>query len=153
MEKESLTRFGVSMPDELIRQFDRYLAQEGYDNRSEAIRDLIRKALLQQQSFAPDRLVAGTVVLVYDHHAGDLPGRLTELQHRYHHDIISTMHVHLNHSQCLEILIVRGLYGKLQELHRSIQVNKGVFYAELSVTCVMEEHSGDHDVRSRGPRG
>lgn len=144
MEKESLIRFGVSMPDDLIRQFDRYLENEGYDNRSEAIRDLIRKALLRQQSFAPDRLVAGTLVLVYDHHAGDLPGKLTELQHCYHHDIISTMHVHLNHSQCLEILAVRGRYGKLEELHRSIQVNKGVYYAELSVTCVMEEHAHNH---------
>lgn len=145
MEKESLTRFGVSMPDDLIRQFDRYLDNEGYDNRSEGIRDLIRKALLREQSIAPDRLVAGTVVLVYDHHSGDLPGRLTELQHRYHHDIISTMHVHLNHNQCLEILVVRGLYGTLEELHRSIQVNKGVFYAELSVTCVMEGHEHKHD--------
>jgi len=139
MAKDHLVRFGVSMPEDLIRLFDEKIAANGYENRSEAIRDLVRKSLLEPEQLRPEQLVAGTIVLVYDHHAGDLTRELTSLQHDYHHDIISTMHVHLNHSQCLELIIVKGLYGRLTELHDRLRIHKGVTYAELSVTCVMEE--------------
>ncbi|WP_302058098.1 nickel-responsive transcriptional regulator NikR [Paenibacillus sp. MZ04-78.2] len=138
MEKDVLTRFGVSMPEELIKQFDQYIAEQGYTNRSEAIRDLVRKVLLEPGGLKADQLVAGTIVMVYDHHAADLPLQLIELQHNYHHDIISTMHVHLNHDQCLEIIVVRGLLTRLRELQHKIQVQKGVLYAELSVTYLDE---------------
>ncbi|MDO3676366.1 nickel-responsive transcriptional regulator NikR [Paenibacillus ehimensis] len=142
MEKDVLTRFGVSMPEELIKQFDQYIAERGYTNRSEAIRDLVRKVLLEPGGLKADQLVAGTIVMVYDHHAADLPLQLIELQHHYHHDIISTMHVHLNHDQCLEIIVVRGLLAKLRELQHKIQVQKGVLYAELSVTYLDERGAG-----------
>ncbi|MCP1305799.1 nickel-responsive transcriptional regulator NikR [Paenibacillus tyrfis] len=145
LEKDVLTRFGVSMPEELIKQFDQYIAEQGYTNRSEAIRDLVRKVLLEPGGLKADQLVAGTIVMVYDHHAADLPLQLIELQHNYHHDIISTMHVHLNHDQCLEIIVVRGLLSRLRELQHKIQVQKGVLYAELSVTYLDERGTGqDH---------
>ncbi|MFC5449584.1 nickel-responsive transcriptional regulator NikR [Paenibacillus aestuarii] len=139
-EKDPLVRFGISMPQSLIEQFDKLIAMQGYDNRSEAIRDLTRKALLASSAMQPDETVAGTIVMVYDHHASDLPITLTELQHGYHHEIISTMHIHLNHQQCLEILVVRGKVRQLRELQQRIQVLKGVSYAELSVTHVDEQH-------------
>ncbi|MGG1514327.1 nickel-responsive transcriptional regulator NikR [Paenibacillus oryzisoli] len=142
-EKENLVRFGISMPQSLIEQFDSMIAEQGYDNRSEAIRDLARKALLTSSTMKPDETVAGTIVMVYDHHSTDLPITLTELQHDYHHAIISTMHIHLNHAQCLEILVVRGEVAKLRDLQQRIQVLKGVTYAELSVTHV-DEHGHDH---------
>ncbi|MGG1552105.1 nickel-responsive transcriptional regulator NikR [Paenibacillus ferrarius] len=142
-EKENLVRFGISMPQSLIEQFDSMIAKMGYDNRSEAIRDLARKALLTSSTMKPDETVAGTIVMVYDHHSTDLPITLTELQHDYHHAIISTMHIHLNHAQCLEILVVRGEVAKLRDLQQRIQVLKGVTYAELSVTHV-DESSHDH---------
>ncbi|GFZ82400.1 putative nickel-responsive regulator [Paenibacillus marchantiophytorum] len=142
-EKEALVRFGISMPQSLIEQYDRLIALQGYDNRSEAIRDLTRKALLTSSSMQPDENVAGTIVMVYDHHVSDLPITLMELQHEYHHAIISTMHIHLNHQQCLEILVVRGKVHKLRELQQRIQVLKGVGYAELSVTHV-DEHGHAH---------
>ncbi|MDD9266345.1 nickel-responsive transcriptional regulator NikR [Paenibacillus sp. GCM10023248] len=142
-DKEALVRFGISMPQSLIEQYDKLIATQGYDNRSEAIRDLTRKALLASSSMQPEETVAGTIVMVYDHHISDLPITLMELQHEYHHAIISTMHIHLNHQQCLEILVVRGKVQKLRELQQRIQVLKGVGYAELSVTHV-EEHGQAH---------
>lgn len=143
-DKDNLVRFGISMPQSLIEQFDRLIALQGYDNRSEAIRDLTRKALLTSSSMQPNEMVAGTIVMVYDHEIRDLPITLMELQHDYHHAIISTMHIHLNHQQCLEILVVRGEVEKLRELQQRIQVLKGVGYAELSVTHV-DEHSSSQN--------
>lgn len=144
-EKDALVRFGISMPQSLIEQFDALLAEQGYDNRSEAIRDLVRKALLAPAQIHPNQMAAGTIVMVYDHHVSDLPIVLTELQHEYHHEINSTMHIHLNHHQCLEVIVVRGVVSKLRELQQRIQVLKGVFYAELSVTHMdSQENSRTH---------
>ncbi|MBP1931228.1 nickel-responsive transcriptional regulator NikR [Ammoniphilus resinae] len=133
-EKDTLVRFGVSMPDELMKQFDEKITKQGYTNRSEAIRDLVRKSLLDTDWTKLDQVVAGTIVMVYDHHISHLPLYLMELQHDFHHEIISTMHVHLNHDQCLEILVVKGPLQQLRKLHQMIQIQKGVAYAELSVT-------------------
>ncbi|MDN4600252.1 nickel-responsive transcriptional regulator NikR [Paenibacillus sp. F6_3S_P_1C] len=152
-DKEDLTRFGVAFPTPLIEQFDHYIEEQGYKNRSEAFRDLVRKTLLEPSALHAEQDVAGTIVMVYDHHISDLPIRLMELQHEAHHDIISNMHVHLNHDQCLEVIAVRGNLGRLRHLHQQIQVQKGVLYAELSVTYVDElnkmashhDHSHNHD--------
>ncbi|KGP78624.1 MULTISPECIES: nickel-responsive transcriptional regulator NikR [unclassified Paenibacillus] len=150
-DKEDLTRFGVAFPTPLIEQFDRYIEKQGYKNRSEAFRDLVRKTLLEPSALHAEQDVAGTIEMVYDHHISDLPIRLMELQHEAHHDIISNMHVHLNHDQCLEVIAVRGNLGRLRHLHQQIQVQKGVLYAELSVTYVDElnkmasHHTYSHD--------
>ncbi|PJN63557.1 hypothetical protein PAEAM_10260 [Paenibacillus sp. GM1FR] len=167
-DKEDLTRFGVAFPTPLIEQFDHYIEEQGYKNRSEAFRDLVRKTLLQPSALQSDQDVAGTIVMVYDHHISDLPIRLMELQHEAHHDIISNMHVHLNHDQCLEVIAVRGNLGRLRHLHQQIQVQKGVLYAELSVTYVDElnklahaqshqdgnpDQSLDHHNQSAGQHG
>jgi CopG family nickel-responsive transcriptional regulator len=150
-DKEDLSRFGVAFPTPLIEQFDRYIEEQGYKNRSEAFRDLVRKTLLEPSALHAEQDVAGTIVMVYDHHISDLPIRLMELQHEAHHDIISNMHVHLNHDQCLEVIAVRGNLGRLRHLHQQIQVQKGVLYAELSVTYVDElnkmasHHSHNYD--------
>ncbi|MCI3920076.1 nickel-responsive transcriptional regulator NikR [Paenibacillus sp. TRM 82003] len=140
------------MPQELAERFDAFIGEQGYGNRSEAIRDLVRKVLLQPERLRPEETVAGTVVIVYDHHVSDLSKQLTELQHDYHHDIISTMHVHLNHEQCLEIVVVQGAYGRLRTLTESIQVLRGVAYAELSVSHMeasgeahRHRHAHDHE--------
>lgn len=140
--KDELVRFGVSMPSELIQQFDLYISEQRYTNRSEAIRDLVRKAMLAPGRLLPDQLVAGTIVMVYDHHVSELPLVLMELQHDYHEQIISNMHVHLNHEQCLEIIAVRGRLDKLKELQEQIQVHRGVLYCELSVTYVDDDRGG-----------
>lgn len=155
-EKDTLVRFGISMPQTLIEQFDAAIAEQGYDNRSEAIRDLVRKALLAPSLIRGDQQAAGTIVMVYDHHVSDLPIVLTELQHEYHREINSTLHIHLNHHQCLEVIVVRGIVRKLRELTQRIQVQKGVFYAELSVTHVdgpgEEGHNHEHGHHGREHR-
>ncbi len=142
-EKDSLIRFGVSMNQDLVEQFDNMIGEQGYSNRSEAIRDLVRKALIEPNRLQLTEVVAGTIVIVYDHHSLGLPSCLMDIQHEFHHEIVSTMHVHLNHHQCLEILVVRGILKKLSQLCQEIQVQKGVFYAELSVTHV-DEHETVH---------
>lgn len=144
-EKEELVRFGVAFPAPLIEQFDQYIVEQGYSNRSEAIRDMARNALLEPSLLHADEIVAGTIVMVYDHHVRELPLELMELQHDHERDIISTMHVHLNHDQCLEIIVVRGKYAALEILHKKIQVHKGVSYAKLSVTYVDNQGSHSHD--------
>lgn len=141
LNKEPLTRFGVSMPDDLITRFDEMIGEQGYDNRSEAIRDLVRKALLEPNRLALTQTVAGTIVMVYDHHVSNLPILLMDYQHDYHHEVISTMHIHLNHYQCMEILVVKGENQRLRELRNLIHSQKGVLYAELSVTHIDQQES------------
>lgn len=142
-EKDVLVRFGVSMSQELVEQFDKRITEQGYSNRSEAIRDLVRKALIEPNRLQQTDVVAGTIVIVYDHHHSGLASCLMELQHEFHHEIVSNMHIHLNHHQCLEILAVRGILKNLSQLCQNIQVQKGIFYAELSVTYV-DEHETVH---------
>lgn len=144
-DKEELVRFGVSFPAQLIGHFDQFIEEQGYHNRSEAIRDLARKALLEPTRLRGDEFVAGTIVVVYDHHVRELPVVLMDIQHDYHHDIVSNMHVHLNHDQCLEVIVVRGRMAHLRELHERIQIQKGVSYAELSVTFAEPHGAGGHD--------
>ncbi|MBE3562736.1 MAG: nickel-responsive transcriptional regulator NikR [Hydrogenibacillus schlegelii] len=142
-EKDELVRFGVSFPSILMEQFDRYIREQGYTNRSEAFRDLARRAILEPSRFSADQRVAGTIVMVYDHHFSDIPKKLTELQHGFYENIIATMHIHLNHALCMEVIAVRGKISHLRDLHQRIQVLKGVFYAELSVTYFEERGTGD----------
>ena len=104
----SLSRIGVAIDSELLRQFDALLEQRGYTNRSEAFRDLIRDELVEKAWESPESQVVGTVTLVYDHHVRMLNEKLTGIQHDHHHSILSTLHVHLDHDNCLEVLVVRG---------------------------------------------
>ncbi len=103
-----LCRIGVALSDDLLAKFDKLIGQRGYTNRSEAFRDLIRNELVQETWKSSDAEVFGTVTLVYDHHARLLSEKLTELQHQYHAAVISTLHVHLDHDNCLEVILVKG---------------------------------------------
>ena len=105
---ESVVRLGVSLPRELLEPFDGLVERKGYQSRSEAIRDLIRKALVEEDWKDTDGEAAGTLTMVYDHHNRDLPGRLTDIQHDHHDLVVTTQHVHLDHHNCLEVLVLRG---------------------------------------------
>ena len=102
-----LKRFSISLENNLLRSFDTYINAQSYNNRSEAIRDLIRKALVKQE-WESDSKVMGVITLVYDHHQHQLQEKVTEVQHDYHHHIVSTTHVHMDHNNCLEVIIVKG---------------------------------------------
>lgn len=129
-----LSRFGVSMDDELLSSFDRLIARKGYANRSEAIRDLIRDYLVEEEWQAGEGEVAGTITIVYDHHTNRLSEILNELQHDYHHLIISTMHVHLDHYHCLEALVVKGRPQEARMVAERLISVKGVKHGKLSIT-------------------
>ena len=127
-------RFGVSLDPQLLGRFDALIGRRGYANRSEAVRDLIRKELVGEEWAAGDKEVVGTVSLTYDHHSLDLPKRLTDIQHRNHTSIVSTMHVHLDAHNCLEVLVVRGRSKSLKTLGESLVATKGVKHGKLTLT-------------------
>ena len=115
-----LTRFGISMDQRLLEQFDELISRKGYENRSEAIRDLIRNALVEDQWTKADEETVGTVTLVYDHHTRDLADRLTEQQHDHHNLIISALHAHLDHHNCLEVVVVKGRADEVRHMADSL---------------------------------
>ena len=129
-----LVRFSIAMPADLLEAFDTQIARRGDGaNRSEAIRDLIRSSLVKQELRTPDAQVIGSLTMIYDHHTGDLTRKLDEVQHDYTHEIVSTMHVHLDHSNCLEILALRGQGSRVYELADKLLGLRGVHHGEL--TC------------------
>jgi CopG family nickel-responsive transcriptional regulator len=123
--KTQLIRFGVSMPAALMQQFDGLINARGYGNRSEAIRDLIRKELIGVE-VDTDARVIGVLHLLYDHHQRDLSETLTELQHRHHHLIISSIHVHLDHDHCLEVILCQGRVSDIRALSDMMIAVRGV---------------------------
>ncbi len=127
-----LVRFGVSLEKGLLDQFDALVAERGYASRSEAFRDLMRGTLIEKEWKAGED-VAGAVTLVYDHHRKDLLGRITDIQHDYHHLIISTQHIHLDHDHCLEIIAVKGRAGEVGKLADSLRSIKGVKHGTVSM--------------------
>jgi len=129
-----LCRIGVAISDDLLAKFDELITERGYSNRSEAFRDLIRNELVQETWKSSDAEVFGTVTLVYDHHARLLTERLTELQHQYHSAILSALHVHLDHNNCLEVILVKGKAALVQKLANSLIAVKGVKHGRFTVT-------------------
>jgi len=134
----NLARFGVSMEQELLAAFDGLIAEKGYANRSEAVRDLVRQALVARQWQIPRRLAVGALCLVYDHHVRDLANRLTRMQHEHVAHIISTLHVHLDHHNCLEVLVLRGRSDELQGLADRLIATRGVKHGQLVMTTTGE---------------
>lgn len=130
---EELVRFGVSLEKKLLRRFDAAIRRTGYKCRSEAIRDLIRSDLVAHQ-WKGSKEVVGVIMLVYDHHARQLQEAITDLQHRHLEEIISTQHVHLDHDNCLEVVIVRGLAGSLGKLAGRLKALRGVKHCSLSMS-------------------
>ena len=134
-----LTRFGVSLDEELLEPFDALCAVKGYSNRSEAIRDLIRNALVPEEWQQADGQGAGTLTLVYDHHKNDLARRLTQMQHDEHDIIIATLHVHLDHHNCLEVLILKGEAARVRALADKLISCKGVKHGTFSGTTTGQD--------------
>lgn len=128
-----LVRFGVSLDRQLLKEFDRHRHRRQYDTRSEALRDLIREALVGEE-WDDNRETVGTITFVYDHHVRDLTARLTEIQHDHHGKILSGMHVHLDHDHCLEVLVVRGKGKEIKQIADALVSVKGVKHGKLTMT-------------------
>jgi CopG family transcriptional regulator, nickel-responsive regulator len=131
---EKITRFGVSIEPELLKNFDKIIKKEGYSNRSEKIRDLIRKNLINQEIKDPNSEVIGTLTMIYDHHTGNLTNKLLDLQHDHHSEILTTTHVHIDHNNCLEVLVLEGKTKNIQKLSDNIRALKGIKHGELVIT-------------------
>lgn len=129
-----LERIGIAIGDDLLVEFDKLIARRGYASRSEAVRDLIRKEMVDEIAESPNSEVYGTVTLIYDHHTRLLPEKLTELQHQYHDAIMSSVHVHLDHDNCLEVILVRGKSTLVQKLANALIATKGVKHGRFMLT-------------------
>ena len=136
MEDTTLKRFGVSMEGHLLRKFDSLVKQRGYENRSEAVRDLIRDALVQQAWEENEQNVAGSILLFYNHHQRNLLEEMTNIQHSLHNLIIATTHFHLDHDSCLELIVVKGKGKEIQQLKDKLTSLKGVAYGKFTVAPV-----------------
>lgn len=134
-----LSRIGVAIDAELLSKFDRLINRRGYENRSEAFRDLIRDELVEESWKSPESEVVGTVTLVYDHHARLLPEKLTDFEHEHHKSILSTLHVHLDHDHCLEVIVVRGKAGIVQKIASTLISTKGVKHGRLTIASTGTE--------------
>jgi len=134
-------RFGISLDENLLASYDRHIEAKGYMNRSEAIRDLIRSALVEEKWAvgAGDEEMVGTVTLVYNHHVRDLSDKLTEHQHAHHDRVVSALHVHLDAHNCLEVLVVRGPVGEVKQIADELIGVKGVKHGRLVMTTTGEE--------------
>ena len=129
-----LSRIGVAIDTDLLDKFDTLIGQRGYTNRSEAFRDLIRDELVEKTWESPESQVVGTVTLVYDHHVRMLNEKLTDIQHDFHRLILSTMHVHLDHDHCLEVLVVKGKSSDVRRVADTLISTKGVKHGWLTIT-------------------
>ncbi len=125
-DDEKTVRLGISLPRELLVPFDGLLRRRGYNSRSEAVRDLIRRELVAEEWREAEGEIAGTLTLVYDHHNRDLPGRLTDIQHECFGLVVTTQHVHLDHHNCLEVLVLRGNGREVRRLADQLIACTGV---------------------------
>lgn len=133
MKEDLATRFSVSLPADLARDFDAMVAEKGYTNRSLALADMIRNELVDHRQTQGGE-IAGTITLLYDHHKPKLQKLLTDMQHDHTDLIVSTLHVHLDHDNCLEVLVVRGDAARIRTLADTLIAARGVKHGRLTVT-------------------
>jgi len=134
---EKVSRFGVSFEEPLLKELDRIVKKNKFSNRSQALRSLIREKVVEND-WVTDEDVAGTITLVYRHDHHGLMDKLTSAQHRFHHLIISTQHIHLNHDSCLEVIVVKGKPSEAKRLLDSLRTIKGVKYGALSMAAAAD---------------
>ncbi len=130
-----IKRFGVSLEEELLRELDRLVKKNKFPNRSQAIRFLIRKNLVEE-AWQENKEVAGCIVLIYDHHKRDLVNKSLEIQHKFNHLILACQHVHLDHHNCLEMIALKGKAFHLKELADTLISLKGIKHGKLVMTSV-----------------
>jgi CopG family nickel-responsive transcriptional regulator len=134
-----LARFGVSIDSQLIRKFDDLIARKGYATRSEAIRDMIRDTLVEQEWESGEHETVGTITIVYNHHTRELEHALTDMQHQSFHQIVSALHVHLDARNCLEVLVVKGKSREIKKISDRLIGTRGVKHGKLTMTTTGKE--------------
>lgn len=135
----NISRFGVAMPKALLEKFDSFISKKNYPNRSQALRDLIRQALVEEEWKLKNKETVGTVTFVYNHHIKEISDVLTDLQHHYCKEIISCLHVHLDKENCLEVLVLKGKAEKIKDIADRLIATKGVKHGKLICTTTGRE--------------
>ncbi|NPV89119.1 nickel-responsive transcriptional regulator NikR [Coprothermobacteraceae bacterium] len=134
---ERLVRFGVSVEEELVREFDEMIKSKGYSSRSEAIRDLMREYLVENRwETGGDHLMLGSLTLLYDHESHDITDKLTHLQHQYQDVVIAATHVHVDEHNCLEVVLLRGTADRVRQVADRLSSLNSVKLAKLNVASV-----------------
>ena len=139
-----LARFGVSIESALLQRFDKFIKRAGYVGRSEAFRDLIRAKLIEDEIENDEAEVTGVLTLVYEHHQRELDKKLTAIQHDFHHNIISGTHVHLDHDNCLEVILLKGKAKVIKTIGLQLSSLKGVKHSKLVLTSASSDASHRH---------
>jgi len=139
LKMSKIERVGVSLDKKLLTMFDQLIAKQGYSNRSEAIRNLIRDRLSEEQLANPTSQATAGVFLIYDHHAAKLSQKLVDLQHNHLLHVIASTHVHLNHHNCLEVIILRGKVKEIEKLGNNIASLKGVKLSRMNIMTTGEQ--------------
>jgi len=132
---DGVTRIGVSLEPELLEEFDKAITKKGYVSRSEAIRDLVRDSLAENEWKNDDEWMVGTIVMVYDHTVTSVGEKLTDIQHEHHGLVKTSVHVHLDEDKCMEILICEEKLGELKEFANEITSIKGVLRGRLTMVA------------------
>ncbi|QGU32297.1 nickel-responsive transcriptional regulator NikR [Thermochromatium tepidum] len=135
---DSTIRFTVSLPKTLLDELDQRVVNRGYASRSELVRDLIRERIVEETWERGDAEVAGVLTIVYDHHQRELTRQILDIQHHQYVHVIATTHVHLDHHNCLETIILRGMPAEIERLSLEIGGLRGVRFAELTRTSKVE---------------
>ncbi|MBN2288944.1 MAG: nickel-responsive transcriptional regulator NikR [Candidatus Glassbacteria bacterium] len=129
-----IKRFGVSIDEDLCLRFDRHIGAQGYSNRSEALRDLIRDHLVADQWKLDGMESVASLSLVYDHHTRELSETLNSIQHQYHHLVVSSLHVHIDHDNCLEVIIFKGPNTLIKSIADRLTATRGVKHGKLTMS-------------------
>ena len=137
---DGVTRIGVSLEPELLAEFDKTIAKKGYVSRSEAIRDLVRDSLAETEWKNDHEYMCGVITMIYDHETTGLSDKLTEVQHAHMQNIATTIHMHLDHDRCMEIVAIEGELGDLKKLSNEIGSIKGVLRCKLTMASKASGH-------------
>jgi CopG family transcriptional regulator, nickel-responsive regulator len=134
MTQNRVHRFSISMAGGLIQQLDEMVENSGYANRSQAVSKLVRDSLIEYRAGAGNQEIAGTITLVYDHHKPNLQKLLTSIQHDHNALIVSTLHIHLDHDNCLEVLVVRGRAKQVKAIADQLTTARGIKHGKFTLT-------------------
>ena len=132
-------RFGVSLDSDLLEKFDQLCEERCYQTRSEAIRDLIRNTLVQKEWEDQGKELVGTLTLVFDHHRSDLAQKMTEIQHEALDVIVTSLHMHLDHHNCMEVIILRGPGSRVRDIGQRLISTKGVKHGKLTLSTTGQD--------------
>ncbi|MFA7074185.1 MAG: nickel-responsive transcriptional regulator NikR [Endomicrobiaceae bacterium] len=128
-----LTRFGVSIEQDLLKRFDKVIRRQKYPTRSKAIEDLIMEAVDNSELSGANIQAIGYIDMIYDHHKRHLLNKITEIQHKFHDIILSSQHVHINHDLCLELIVVKGVKSEIEKLSYMLKTTKGVKHSRCRI--------------------